>query len=90
MFANLKAFLTALSTIKDIFKMVGAMFEKYQENKRLKRKEEIKDSVDKAVDSKDQRDFEKQIGSDNAGKPTKHRLESIKTRPAKDRTKKEE
>jgi len=86
MWTKIKLILSALSTIKNILSMVTGLFDKYKENKRVKRKEEIKESIDVAIDSKDQREFEKAIGSSNAGKPTKHKLDSLQKRPKKDRS----
>ena len=86
MFSKLKMIFTAITAIRDIFSMAVNLWDKYQENRRLKRKEEIKDAVNESFNKKDQREFEKAIGSDNAGKPTKHKLDKLSKRPRKNRS----
>jgi hypothetical protein len=85
MWANIKAILTTITTVKEIFSMAVKLYDKWLENKRLKRKEEIRKSVDNVIKNKDQREFEKAIGSSNAGKPSKHKLDSVQRRARKDR-----
>jgi len=48
--------------------------------------EKAKEAIDESVKSGDQKKIEEAIGSENAGKPTKHRIPDLKTRPVRDRT----
>jgi len=78
--------LAALSAIKEIISISKKIWRAVSEWRRSSKAKAVDESIDKAVDKKDQRDFEKEIGSSNAGKPTKHRLDSLSKRPKKDRS----
>jgi len=45
-----------------------------------------KDAIDESIKTGDQKKIEEAIGSENAGKPTKHKIPDLKTRPVRDRT----
>lgn len=73
MFSWISAILQFISAIKWLM----AEFKKYQIAEKAK---ELNDAVDKAVKTGDQRELEKAIGSDNAGKPTHENLPDLKER----------
>jgi hypothetical protein len=81
-----------LSGLWEVFKFVSwllpvlkTLYRQYERFKSSEEKEELKAALLKAVETGDNRELEILIGNPNAGKPTKHNIPDLKTRPAKDR-----
>lgn len=82
--------LSAITAIKDILVLVknafGALAKEWRQRVQKQQSEDVKKGLEKAEKEGDQRDLEEAMGSDNAGKPTKHKLGSLQKRPPKDRS----
>lgn len=81
-----------LSGILEIIKFLSwltpaleALYGRFKEYRRKERENELRDAIRLAFESGDTRKLEEMIGNPNAGKPTRHNIPDLKTRPAKDR-----
>jgi len=79
-------FIAVILAIRDLVSMAGKFLIFWKEKERKDAEKEIEESVDVAIDTKDQRKFEKAIGNSNAGKPTKRKLDSLQRRKRRDRS----
>jgi hypothetical protein len=70
--------------ILSLVRLFWSVWKEIREEMRLARERKIKEAHEKAIKEKDQRELEKAIGSDNAGKPSVHR-DGVQVYPAKDR-----
>lgn len=77
MMSGIWGLLAALPKLLDAF---GLIYKLYQLGQIESAKASLRKAVDDAINSKNQIELEKEIGSDNAGLPTKNK-DGVRTRP---------
>ena len=66
--------------VRDIAKYFSMALDALSKWRLENKKKALDKAVDKAIKEGDQRELETEFGSDNAGRPTKHKLDSLQRR----------
>lgn len=77
--------ITIFQVIRELISLGKVAWKTIQDMRRAAAKKELKEKLDETIKTGDQRTLEEAIGSSNAGKPTKHRIDGLRERPQKDR-----
>jgi hypothetical protein len=75
-----------LIAIPSIIRFIKQLMDLVAEQRAKAAVEAAKRAVDKSVETGDQRELEKAIGSENAGRPTDDKIPELRERPVRNRT----
>jgi hypothetical protein len=78
--------LSLLTNIPKLISLVRIIREEIEKHEARQRSKEIKEAVDETTRTRDQRREEEAMGHSNPGAPSDDGLNSVQTRPVKDRS----